>query len=689
MKKVNKINLFKILMFIILFGLSNTLFAQIDFYVIGQSSLTPGSTTTVQVRISSPTTLSLGYDININYDKNVLTYVSRTPFYPTTGPLDWYVSTSLNPNGIVLGYSNISGGVMNTYPSNTLVCELTFTFNGGTTTLTADDNAGGFYDVMYAYLSATFHSGTTSGSFATITSVAGGGNWSAPASWNLGHIPNTSNGNVVINSASATPLMMDATYAVNGDLTINAGKALTLNSGKTLTLSGNFTIYSDATGTGSFINNGTYTGNANVQRYIANDNGWHFLSSPVNAQTIKPAFAPTTADNTFDFYKWDETIVNSATTFPWINIRNTNGTYATGFDNFVNGQGYLVAYSSSYGGSATHQFFGTLNNAAQTASVNYGVNNYNLLGNPFPSAIDWNATGFTGRDALLGTNAPIWVWNGSTGTYGAYSNGVGGTNGVTNVIAPHQGFFVHSVAAGSFTIPTAAKVHPGSQNFLKSTTTDLLRLKVSTSANTYSDEMIVNFDNNATTNDGVAKWFSLLSDAPSLYSVKNGNNLSINTLQAITNNLVVPVSFKAGVNGTYVISASELNSFASGTYIYLNDLKRNILLDLSKHSSYVFNATTSDNTERFQLIFSLTPLSVPENQVTNNTSIYTYDNILYVNSTEKVKQVSIYNTIGQLIYSSDNTAGSFKYNLNGNKIGYYIVKVITEKNVSSEKVFVK
>jgi hypothetical protein len=482
---------------------------------------------------------------------------------------------------------------------------------------------------------------------------------------------------------------MDVNYTISGDLTINAGKALTLSTGNTLALSGNFIINSDATGTGSFINNGSYAGTAIVQRYIAKDNSWHFVSSPVIGQAIKPAFAPTTVDNTFDFYKWDETIVNSATTFPWINIRDNSGAYATGFTNFVNGQGYLVAYSSSYGGNATHAFSGTMNNTAQSVSVNYGVNNYNLLGNPFPSAIDWNASGYTGRDAVLGTNAPIQIWNGSVGNYGSYTNGSGGTNNVTNVIAPHQGFFVLATSAGSFTIPTAAKIHPGTQNFLKSSLADILRLKVNSLSNTYSDEIIVNFDNNATLNDGVAKWFSLLSDAPSLYSVKNGNKLSINTLPSITNNLVVPVSFTPGINGMFNIAASDLNSFTSNPFIYLKDLKRNIFLNLNQQTSYTFISTTNDNSERFELIFSLTPLSIQENHIVNTTNIYAYDNILYVNSTERVKQISIYNTIGQLIYSTNNTAGSFKYNLNGKTIGYYIVKVITDKNVSSEKVFVK
>ena len=607
-----------------------------------------------------------------------------------------YTLTNVNSqyNGktcLKVGYNGSNNGSLHfPCPNGTVAFTVNFTFNGGISNIEVINQnmtiAG--TSAVSSYLknsgsnaintSTLWTNGAASGSTINITSI--GGDWNTNSSWDLNHVPNATNNAII---ASGSPVTMNANNLV-GDVTINSGGALTVNSG-TFTVNNSFLIKSDATGTGSYINNGAFiASSSSAQRYIAKDNSWHLISSPVNGQFVKPAFAPTTVDNTFDFYKWDESIVNSATTYPWINIRDNAGAYANDFDNFVNGQGYLVAYSSNYGGSATHLFSGTLNYTAQTVNVAYGVNNFNLLGNPFPSAIDWNASGYTGRDAVLGTTPPIWVWNGTVGQYGTI-----GINGVTNVIAPHQGFFVEATSAGSFTIPTNAKAHPGSQNFLKSIYSDMIRLKVNSTVNTYSDEIIVNLNSNATANQGVTKWFSLLSDAPSLYSVKNSKNLSINTFPAVTNNMVVPVSFKAGVNGNYTITASEFNSFTSNPYIYLKDLKTNYIQDLNQNATYNFVGQTTDNADRFQLIFSLTPLSISENQIVNNTSIYAYDNILYVNSTERVKQISIYNTIGQLIYSTDNTAGSFKYNLNGNTIGYYIVKVITDKNVSSEKVFVK
>lgn len=612
----------------------------------------------------------------LEYDLSVLNYVNAT-----NSAHPWLTVTQMSSHRLRIAISDPASTSSFSVSDGTVV-KLNFTFNGGNTNLTfpttgiepctyMDENYDEFNiavtnnQILGGYVSNTISSGT----------------WGTSGNWSLGVVPNAFH-NVTVNGS----LVTIADNATSNDLVINSGKALTVNSGKTLSVSGTFQINSDATGTGSFINNGTYSGTATVQRYINNNNSWHFLSSPVNNQAIKPNFAPASVATNFDFYKWDQSVSMTAGNLPWINIRDISGAYAAGFDNFTNGHGYLVAYSSGYG-TADHVFSGTLNTAAQVMSVSNSVNTFNLLGNPYPSAIDWTLCGSADRTTYLGSaNPSIWIWNQSASNYGVYNGS--GTNGVTNIIAPHQGFFVQAAATGSFTIPTAAKVH-GSQSFLKTTIADLLRLKVSSTANTFSDEIIVNFDANATVDQGAAKWFSMVAAAPSLYSVKNGINLSINTLGTITNNLVVPVGFKAGVNGTYTINASDLNTFTNSTYIYLKDLKTNTIQDLNQNANYTFVGVTSDNAARFELIFTLTPLSIATNQIVNTTNIYSYDNTVFVNSTDNVKQISIYNTIGQSIYSVDKPTGLFQYNLNGNNTGYYIVKVITDKNVSSEKVFVK
>ncbi len=159
-------------------------------------------------------------------------------------------------------------------------------------------------------------------------------------------------------------------------------------------------------------------------------------------------------------------------------------------------------------------------------------------------------------------------------------------------------------------------------------------------------------------------------------------------LTSVADHAAIPVGFKAGINGNYTITVSDLNSFTSTTYTYLKDLKTNVLSDLNQNSTYAFTATSNDNANRFLLLFAASPLSI-SNYVLQNTSIYAFGNSIYINSDESVKQISIYNTLGQLIETVENTYGKTIVNMKNYAASYYIVRVVTTKNVYSEKVFLK
>ncbi len=519
--------------------------------------------------------------------------------------------------------------------------------------------------------------------------------WGTAANWSDGVVP-VGTDDLTIFSGSNQPVVGAASLC--NKLYIDTSASVEVATDGTLTINGDLTIEDDTsllikssnTGTGSLITNGSVpSGNkVKLERHISNDNSWHFLSSPVAAQAITPEFAPTVMDTTFDFYKWDEA-ANNVTGTPWVNLRATPTTYEPTFETaFAVGRGYLVAYNSTYTGDSIHSFLGVLGTGDKSITVAYTNNHYNLIGNPYPSAIDWDDVDWgTNRDATLGATPTTWIWNQAAGNYGVYVNGDAGvgTNDVTNIIAPNQGFFVEAIAAGSFTMPNASRVHPGSQAFLKSTPAEFIKLKVNSTANAYSDEMIVKFDDN-TTNEGVAKWFSFVTEAPSLYAVKNNKNYTINTFTEATKNLVVPVNFIAGANGNYTITADGITNFSLCSVITLEDTKNQTVQDLMSNQVYNFTATTTDNVNRFKLHFGIA-LGIDDTQTAASNTIYSYDNSIYINTTEKVKSINVYNLLGQEIINTQAANGNLTI-LNAPN-GYFIVKVVTDKNVYSEKVLIK
>jgi len=156
-------------------------------------------------------------------------------------------------------------------------------------------------------------------------------------------------------------------------------------------------IKSDASGTGSFIDNGivvpvvsgSVSGTAKLDRYLtgytgSNDQKYHFLSSPVTAQPIQGSanFIDVTT-NSDDFYRFNEP------TATWINARASGNVWngAFGETNFVPGRGYLVSYS----GDQTKNFYRTLNTSTQALTCTYTL--------PFPA----------GAGAMAGTWSEILI----------------------------------------------------------------------------------------------------------------------------------------------------------------------------------------------------------------------------------------------------------------------------------------
>ncbi len=502
--------------------------------------------------------------------------------------------------------------------------------------------------------------------------------WNTAGNWTNG-IPTRTYNAIITSSLKAIVGQSghecnDITVAPLGELTIV---------GVNFSIYGTLLLQSDVTGAASLLESGTitYANYSNAQCYVTG-NKFHQIALPVS-NTIE---AGTAAGQIGDVF------LNC--TLDKYNESTNTYTGLTAADAITPDQGYMVQYM--YYAPApdykTIYFRGTLNTGDKsfTLTSSGALLGYNLLPNPYPSSIDWDHAGLTANaTATLGANAPLWIWNHTASNWGTYVAGNAGlgTNGATNIIAQQQSFFVKATTAGLFTIPSAARLH-GKQSFLKSTPENLLKLKVISTINTFSDEMIVNFKNNATASQGATKWFSFVTEAPSLYSVKNNQSFAINTLTGVSNQLIVNVGFKAGENGNYTITASGLTSFATTTYVYLKDLTTNSLTDLNQNATYSFAATTNDNADRFQLIFALSPLGISNNGILN-TSIYANNNIITVNSNENIQQIAIYNTLGQMIKTFANTQSAMIIDMKDYATGYYVVRVVTDKNVYSEKVLIE
>jgi hypothetical protein len=443
-----------------------------------------------------------------------------------------------------------------------------------------------------------------------------------------------------------------------------------------------------------------YSENVNgmVKRIIPSNGKWHFLSCPIEQASMPEIcdgdFAPTTgnfiSDGTkFGFYFWKENA--PITDENWINLKKED--YSVNIvdfgdpPRFVSGKGYLVLYQSDFTGSEYKTFSGTMGVGNINIPVTAGGNTYNLIGNAYPSSIDWDAASGWTRSALE-MSPPVtggydfWVFNDSPGVgqYGVYRSGTGGTgnNGVTHFIPPSQGFFVKAESPGNVTMTDEVRCH-GTQTWLKANE-NVLRIKVTSKTNPYSDEVVLGFGYD--TPDGSEKWFSLYSTAPSLYLPVDENNYSIRYLNDVSANTAIPLSLKPGIDGKYNLTITGAETFMS---VILEDLKTGTTQDLKTNPAYTFTSSTSDETTRFMLRF--TPLSIdtkPEAQC----NIYIYNNILNIDNPGK-SVITVYSIMGnKLLEEQTNNEPLYKTPIQLTT-GYYMVTLTNGKMVYSQKVFIK
>jgi len=531
--------------------------------------------------------------------------------------------------------------------------------------------------------------------------------WSTGANWDDVNEPSSST-NVYIRAGGSNfpSISGDATtpsesnnltIALSASVTIPVGKALTVNG--ILSNSGTLTINATSSGTGS-LKHQTDNVEATVEQYVAKDDTWHFLSVPFSSNM--PAicdgnYAPVTGDfnstvgGTYDFYYLDE----SEASDNWINIKlaDTWGVNTTDFGNpptFVAAKGYLVAYSSSFAGSETKSATANLSNGTVSIGLTVSNLNYNLIGNPYPSSIDWKASSGWTRDNIGEQDGyNLWVWNGTAGQFGAYNSTSDlddGTNGASRYIAPSQGFYVKATSASNLIMDNDVRVH-SSKKLLKNTeSVDVVKLSVTGNQNTYSDEIIIEFGHN-NGNGGTEKLNSMYAEAPSLTTTKNGSNFSLDFRSEPSVQSTIPVNFKAGVNGIYTFT-SQLS--ASIDIVVLEDLLLDIEVELNSNTEYTFTSSPNDNPNRFILHFG--PTGINNTDLSNNQiQIYSSNNTVQViNNKNLVGDISIINLFGQVVGNYKLT-GNTKQQIDFTATtGLYIVSVKADNGLTStKKVYIK
>jgi hypothetical protein len=487
--------------------------------------------------------------------------------------------------------------------------------------------------------------------------------------WVGGEIPPTS-GPLEIVSGNLE-LNQNATYS---NVIVDPTAKLTLNNTITLAAS-SLLLKSDATGTGTFVDANaagglTVSGTTTVQRYLnsANSSRNWYISSPVSTATSNVFGPAATPDvNSKCLYWYDETLGSNN----WAAIID-NSTSLTA------GKGYIAHIpTASYG---TFTFTGgTLNTGSKSisltnSSANTGFKGYNLVGNPYPSYLNWNLA--SGANAGVSTTMYYKSMSGSTyfvDTYnatGSMSVSASG-NTITGYIPPMQAFWVYAPTAGTLSLTNAMRSHLDVAGNLfkapasKSNSQSVLRLKISNGTN--GDETLIYADSNATNgydSYDSPKMSNNSVSIPEIYTTVNGHKLVIDGLNSISADTELPLGFTTGQSNEFSIKATEFSNFDANTRVYLKDKLLGTETDLTDGTAYSFSSDVASTTDRFSVVFKSAGIATSLNNASGDQVALIFKNAnnqITVNCKGDISDnafISVYNALGQQLETKQITSAT-------------------------------
>lgn len=562
-------------------------------------------------------------------------------------------------------------------------------------------------------------------------------NWNTGSNWTPIGVPTNTDCVIVpvVNAPRPYPIISNIPNAVGYNLAVYNNASLTINSNQNLTITDKVTVQP----TGIFtinnnasliqINNILNSGNIIYKRDSPNIRmlDYSYWSSPVAGFNVNNIVSPLVFG---PIYKWNTTLGNS---------NGGQGTWqnAPG-STMVAGKGYIArapnsAPYNSGSGTLSGTFTGVPQNGIITIPIERGTDqntayhtgtngveisylsdNWNLLGNPYPSAIRASQFLFDNKTKIEGNvrlwthgNLPVYttnpfyssfVYNYTAGDYLTYNFTGTSCCPAANAdlyIGSGQGFFVQMIdgppvsAADNITVEFNNGLRSATlsnttfyrtENFTKASLLDVNNIERNRiwldliNLNGQSDRTLFGYIQGATMetdsffdcitqNTGGTLIYSETGDTK--FTIQ-GRSLPFDVNDEISIGINIPTS------GDYTIAIGGLDGLFNQQAVYLKDELLNITHNI-KESPYHFTSNTQSGgiNNRFKIVYVDTTLGTPTYAFQNNIKVMVKDEVAVTSSNFQIESIMVYNLLGQELdtYKNINSNYTVLSNLRKNNIG--------------------
>jgi photosystem II stability/assembly factor-like uncharacterized protein len=517
-------------------------------------------------------------------------------------------------------------------------------------------------------------------------------------------------------------------------MTVNGGFTLNINDSNYVLVANNLTVDGvlNIRNNGSLIqtedtglNTGviSYERTANIRR-----EDYVYWSSPISGFGLANV-SPTTS-NIFKL-KWDTTAANSNGGIGnWVQAAS---------DVMVAGKGYIVKGPDNY--TNTPQNFtavfnnGTPNNGVITTPIsrggyqgaNYlGTNsasitrfddNWNLVGNPYPSSI--SVMDFLNLNTNIEGAVRIWTHNTAPSTsisspfYGSsvsnYTpadyityNGIGtvsGPAGFNGLIAGGQGFMINmndgvaTTGTIQFNNSLRGKAYANNQFYRNSLTNNEVFNRIwidLVNIESNSDRTLIGYKEEATNQkDRLYDAVTSVGSSMKIYTLLENDRM---TIQGRALPFDIEDRVELGVNvpseGTYTLAIAVVDGMFLQQEIFLKDNYLSITHNI-KEAPYVFSSLSGTFDERFELIYRNETLDSQDFINEDFVTIYDANELIKLSASKNIKAISVYDTLGRTLYENkiiDNRNHSLVNLIPSNQT--LLIKVTLENGIIISKKYI-
>ncbi|WP_163409884.1 calcium-binding protein [Flavobacterium ajazii] len=489
---------------------------------------------------------------------------------------------------------------------------------------------------------------------------------------------------------------------------INSGKIVTVTGGKTLGLSFNYSgagtlVLEDTASLYQSDDDMINSGIIHLKRKTApvRKFDYTYWSSPVENQKLVDVSPTTLSDKFFSFdpdvnYWKGETSSNIMTT----------------------GKGYIIRGPQEFSTTIPEKYEAVFKGIPVNGKIKTPIRNsesFNLIGNPYPSALDADAFLTVNSVNIKGTlyfwthNTPITngkyvsddyaVYNllGGVGTRSALASGENNTQ-PDGTIASCQSFFVQSITTGEVKFENSMRILEQNASFFKpAKITEKKRafeknriwLNLTNEENAFKQILLGYIE-------GATNGYDTAFDGESFdgnqyvdfYTCNEEKNWVIQGRQfPFQESDEVVLGYKTQISGNFSISIDHLDGIFSGQQeVYLEDKELKIQYDLKKEP-YKFSTQKGIFNNRFVLKFSNKTLNLIDIQK-NKTGVVIFQKKgqIVIESDSAIQKVQIYDLAGKLILEQNFNQNSIVISNLKSKNQVLVFKVKTENGLETKKV---